>query len=110
MRTARGYSSGSTRDLPARFGPNARYNLVTLTPMKTGISLPDETFERVERAAAKLGVSRSEFFARAAERWLDALDDDQMTEAINRALAGVPDDKWFTDVAAAGLAAGHNSA
>jgi metal-responsive CopG/Arc/MetJ family transcriptional regulator len=72
--------------------------------MKTAISLPDETFERVERAARKMGVSRSEFFARAAERWLDALDDNGTTDAVNRAIAGLPDESGFTDAAAAALA------
>jgi mRNA interferase MazF len=76
--------------------------------MKTAISLPDETFERVERAAAKLGVSRSEFFARAAERWLDALDDDQTTAAIKRAIAGLPNDSAFTDAAAEALVRDHD--
>ena len=72
--------------------------------MKTAISLPDATFERIERAAKKLGVSRSEFFARAAERWLDDLDDVGTTEAIDRAIADVPEDTAFTDAAAAALA------
>lgn len=72
--------------------------------MKTAISLPDETFARVQRAAARLGVSRSEFFARAAERWLDALDDEHVTSAINEAIAGLPEDTAFTDEAAAALA------
>jgi metal-responsive CopG/Arc/MetJ family transcriptional regulator len=67
--------------------------------MKTAISLPDETFTRVEQAAKLLGVSRSEFFARAAERWLDDLDDDQTTNAINQALAGVEQDTTFVDAA-----------
>jgi len=72
--------------------------------VKTAISLPDETYHRVDRAAARLGVSRSEFFARAAERWLDALEDDATTEAINRAVAGLDDDHEFTSAAAAALA------
>lgn len=88
-------------------GEGARYDPVILDRVKTAISLPDETFERVERAAARLGVSRSEFFARAAERWLDALDDDQTTQSINRAIAGVPDETGFTDAAASALAADH---
>jgi len=71
--------------------------------VKTAISLPDDTFERVERAAAKLGVSRSEFFARAAERWLATLEEEQTTEAINRAIAALPDDSAFTTAAAASL-------
>ncbi len=77
--------------------------------MKTAISLPDDTFRRVDRAAKRLGVSRSEFFARAAENWLEALEDDGTTEAINRAIAGLPADHGFTDAAAAALAAGDQS-
>lgn len=72
--------------------------------MKTAISLPDATFRRVDAAARRLGVSRSEFFARAAERWLDRLDDDGTTDAINRAIAGLEPDHEFTDGAAAALA------
>ena len=71
--------------------------------MKTAISLPDDTFHRVDEAAKQLGVSRSEFFARAAERWLDALADDGTTEAINRTIAAHPEDHEFTDAAAAAL-------
>jgi metal-responsive CopG/Arc/MetJ family transcriptional regulator len=71
--------------------------------MKTAISVPDVTFERVERAAMKLGVSRSEFFSRAAERWLAALDDDGTTAEINQVIAGTEIDTAFTDVAAAQL-------
>jgi metal-responsive CopG/Arc/MetJ family transcriptional regulator len=74
--------------------------------MKTAISLPDNTFQRVNSAAKRLGVSRSEFFARAAENWLDALEEEDTTEAINRAIAELPDDHEFTDAAAAALADG----
>lgn len=75
--------------------------------MKTAISLPDETFARVEQAAKRLGVSRSEFFARAAERWLHDLDDDQITDAIDRALAGVDQKTAFIDAAADQLVRQH---
>ncbi len=57
--------------------------------MKTAISIPDETFERVERQTAKLGISRSEFFAREARKYLRELEGPELTEAINRALEGV---------------------
>lgn len=77
--------------------------------MKTAISLPDDTFRRVEDAARRLGMSRSELFARAAESWLDALDDDGVTEAINRAIGGLPGEEDFTDAAAAALAAADQS-
>jgi metal-responsive CopG/Arc/MetJ family transcriptional regulator len=73
--------------------------------MKTAISVPEATFHRVNDAARRLGVSRSEFFSRAAERWLDALEDDSTTEAINRTIDGLPPDHAFTDAAAAALVA-----
>lgn len=82
-----------------------RYNHVILRGVKTAISVPNATFERADRAARKLGMSRSEFFSRAAEHWLDALDDDGTTEAINHALESIPPDHGFADAAAAGLAA-----
>jgi hypothetical protein len=74
-------------------------------PVKTAISLPDDTFRRVDEAAKRLGVSRSEFFARAAERWLTSLDDDGTTDAINRVVGGLRPDHQFIDAAAAALAA-----
>lgn len=61
--------------------------------MKTAISVPDETFARVERLAKRLGVSRSEFFARAAAHWADVLESSDLTAAINSAIdAGGDDD------------------
>ena len=51
-----------------------------------------------------MGVSRSEFFARAAERWLDILQQDETTAAINRAISGSQTDREFLDAAAAALA------
>lgn len=73
--------------------------------MKTAISVPDQTFERVEQAAARLGVSRSEFFARAAERWLRDLDDTDTTVAIDRALESIEQDTTFVSHSAAKVAA-----
>jgi antitoxin MazE6 len=60
--------------------------------VKTAISIPDSAFERVERHAKKLGMSRSEFLTRAAERWADELDEDELTQAIDDALANAGDD------------------
>ncbi|HXZ98830.1 MAG TPA: ribbon-helix-helix protein, CopG family [Candidatus Binatia bacterium] len=54
--------------------------------MKTAISVPDETFRRVNERAGQLGMSRSEFFARAAERLLDALEDEGLSREIDGAL------------------------
>lgn len=55
--------------------------------MKTAISVPDHVFRRVEAHAQRLGMSRSEFFARAAARWADELDEENLTSAIDAALA-----------------------
>jgi metal-responsive CopG/Arc/MetJ family transcriptional regulator len=82
-----------------------RYNWVILRFVKTAISLSDDTFRRVDRAAKRLGVSRSEFFARAAENWLTTLEEEGTTEAINRALRGGLVDHEFVDAAASALAA-----
>jgi len=54
--------------------------------MKTAISIPDAEFERASRHARRLGMSRSEFFTRAAARWADELEGGELTEAINAAL------------------------
>lgn len=54
--------------------------------MKTAISVPDETFNRASRRAKDLGLSRSEFFARAANSYLDELDAHSVTEQIDAVL------------------------
>lgn len=80
----------------------------TLT-VKTAISVPDETFEEVERRSAQLGMSRSEFYATAARRYLKDLDRESVTERLNEALAVVEGDDETSDVVSAGrrrLAAG----
>jgi len=54
--------------------------------MKTAISIPDDTFDRVNRTASALDMSRSEFFTRAAVRYLDELDAQSLTGQIDSAL------------------------
>lgn len=54
--------------------------------MKTAISLPDQTFNRASRRAKELGMSRSEFFARAAVNYLDELDAKSVTAQMDAAL------------------------
>jgi Ribbon-helix-helix protein, copG family len=60
--------------------------------MKTAISLPDDTYEQASRRAAELGISRSEFFARAARRYLDELASQSLTQQIDQALQAADDD------------------
>jgi predicted DNA-binding protein len=60
--------------------------------VKTAISLPDETYEQATKQAAELGISRSEFFARAARSYLDELASHSLTQQINEALQTARDD------------------
>jgi predicted DNA-binding protein len=55
--------------------------------MKTAISVPDPTFAKVDERAKELGMSRSEFFTRAAEDYLRHLDDDDLSQRYDEALA-----------------------
>lgn len=71
--------------------------------MKTAISVSDDTFERVRRTASELGMSRSEFFARAAQRYLDELDAQSLTGQIDSALERLDrTDESQTNAVAAG--------
>jgi metal-responsive CopG/Arc/MetJ family transcriptional regulator len=70
--------------------------------MKTAISVPDDTFDQATRQAAELGISRSEFFTRAARRYLDELASRSLTDQVNDALQAAASD----DSAAAAAAAG----
>ena len=60
--------------------------------MKTAISLPDDTYEQATRQAQALGISRSEFFARAARSYLDQLASRSLTQQIDEALRTTDDD------------------
>ncbi|GAB3504477.1 CopG family transcriptional regulator [Amycolatopsis cihanbeyliensis] len=60
--------------------------------MKTAISVPDETFAQVERGAKCLGVTRSEFYAKAAQFYLDHLERESLTNEIDSALELIDDD------------------
>ncbi len=57
--------------------------------MKTAISVPDEVFRLVDERAASLGISRSEFYATAARKWLDELDGQSVTTQFNDVLARI---------------------
>jgi metal-responsive CopG/Arc/MetJ family transcriptional regulator len=50
--------------------------------MKTAVSIPTPLFQQAERRARKLGVSRSEFYARALERLLRQEPDLDVTKAL----------------------------
>lgn len=67
--------------------------------MKTAISLPDETFDRASRRAKELGMSRSEFFARAAVHYLDELDAKSLTAQMDAALDLIAETDESTELA-----------
>jgi hypothetical protein len=58
--------------------------------VKTAISIPDDTFERASTRARDLGMSRSEFFATAAQHYLDELDAQSITVQIVYSGRGAP--------------------
>jgi metal-responsive CopG/Arc/MetJ family transcriptional regulator len=51
--------------------------------MKTAISLPDEVFEAAEALAERLGMSRSQLYARAVEEYLAKHRDQDLTARLN---------------------------
>ena len=51
--------------------------------MKTAISLPDELFESADALADRLGMSRSQLYARAVEEYLAKHRDQDITARLN---------------------------
>lgn len=74
--------------------------------MKTAISMPNETYERATKRASDLGLSRSEFFARAAQRYLDELDAQSLTNQIDEALGHLD---TLDEASGAAVTAGHRT-
>lgn len=69
--------------------------------MKTAISVPDETYTRVEQLAKKHGLNRSQFYAEAAARYAIELESADLTSAIDAAIdAADADDSGRFAVAA----------
>ncbi len=77
---------------------------VILPPMKTAISVPDDTYARVERAAREHGMNRSEFYSRAAERYVAHLESTDVTAAIDVVADAVNADESSRFAVAAGSA------
>jgi predicted transcriptional regulator len=57
--------------------------------MKTAISIPDALFQAADQLAARLGLSRSELYARAVADWVAQHQADAVTAQLN-AVYGVP--------------------
>lgn len=57
--------------------------------MKTAISLPDHAAQRFDRLARQHGMTRSEFYRRAAEHYADELVGADLTAQIDDAIEAV---------------------
>lgn len=69
--------------------------------MKTAISIPDAVFEDAERLAKRLKRSRSDLYSRAVSEYVARHTLDQVTAAMDEALAAVdePVDPFATNAA-----------
>lgn len=59
-----------------------------MAAIKTAISIDKELFERVEEKRRSLGVSRSQFFARALEEYLHRRETQSIIDAFNDVYRG----------------------
>lgn len=57
---------------------------VILVVVKTAISVPDRVFDAAERVAKRLGISRSELYARAVAGFVEEHRADKVTDALDR--------------------------
>ena len=55
--------------------------------MKTAVSIPDPVFKAAEKAARRLGVTRSGLYAKALERYLQQMDDAALTARLDAVYA-----------------------
>lgn len=51
--------------------------------MKIAVSVPDELFARADEAAERLGISRSQVYARALEEFLEGQGEDPVTATLD---------------------------
>jgi metal-responsive CopG/Arc/MetJ family transcriptional regulator len=59
--------------------------------MKTAVSIPDEVLKEIERLARRVGRSRSEIITAALLEYGARHDPEEVTDAIDRVIAGVGD-------------------
>ena len=75
--------------------------------MKTAVSIPDDVFEKGEKAAKRLKMSRSELYAKAVEAYVDAHMPDAITESWNAMLAEMAPEEIEEDLRVVRAAARH---
>ena len=52
--------------------------------MKTAVSIPDDLFKTAEKTAKRLGIPRSQLFAKALEEFIQLHSKESVTERLNR--------------------------
>jgi len=69
--------------------------------MKTAVSIPDKVFARTERFARRVKKTRSRIVSDALREYLARHSPDEVTEAMNQALADieVPSDPFIASAA-----------
>jgi antitoxin MazE6 len=70
----------------------SRYNSGYTVRMKTAISIPDDVFRRAERAAKRLGISRSELYTKAITDFLGVRRDSAVTASYDEAFGEANED------------------
>jgi len=60
--------------------------------MKTAISIPDKIFEAADRAAKRLGVSRSELYATAVHEFIERHRVEDVTSKLNEVYVSTKSD------------------
>lgn len=68
------------------------YNRGHTSGMKTAISIPDEVFEAADRAARKLGMSRSELYATAVHEFIERHRIEDVTSKLDEVYASARSD------------------
>jgi metal-responsive CopG/Arc/MetJ family transcriptional regulator len=70
--------------------------------MKTAVSLPDQVFQAAERHAKRAHKSRSQLYAEALAEYLTRHAPEEVTEAMNRVVDQLGDQRTDPFVARAG--------
>lgn len=63
--------------------------------MKTAVSIPDELFQTAEKIAKRLGIPRSQLFARALEEFVQVHNKDNVTDKLNEIYSSEENNKEF---------------
>jgi metal-responsive CopG/Arc/MetJ family transcriptional regulator len=71
--------------------------------MKTAVSIPEDVFHKADRLARRSKKSRSQLYSEALREYIARHSEDEITEAMNRAIdeIGEKSDSRFIDAAAA---------